>query len=76
MTELRKCGVDAEPEPDGFVIRPGGLHGARVQTYHDHRIAMSFALLGLVTPGIEIEDPGVVSKSLPGFWQLLDSLSN
>ena len=37
---------------------------------------MSFALLGLVTPGIEIEDPGVVSKSLPGFWQLLDSLSN
>lgn len=76
VTELRKCGVDAEPEPDGFVIRPGGLHGARVQTYHDHRIAMSFALLGLVTPGIEIEDPGVVSKSLPGFWQLLDSLSN
>ena len=76
VNELRRCGVDAEAEPDGFIVRPGGLHGARVSTYHDHRVAMSFALLGLVTPGIEIEDPGVVSKSLPGFWHLLDTLSN
>jgi len=76
VAELRRCGVDAEAEPDGFIIRPGGLHGARVRTYHDHRVAMSFALLGLVTPGIEIEDPGVVSKSLPGYWQLLEALSN
>lgn len=76
VTELRRCGVDAEAEPDGFIVRPGGLHGATVATYHDHRVAMSFALLGLVTPGIEIEDPGVVSKSLPGFWHLLDSLAN
>ena len=76
VNELRRCGVDAEAEPDGFIVRPGGLHGATIATYHDHRVAMSFALLGLVTPGIEIEDPGVVSKSLPGFWHLLESLTN
>lgn len=76
VNELRRCGVDAEAEADGFIIRPGGVHGARVHTYHDHRVAMSFALLGLVTPGIEIEDPGVVSKSLPGYWHLLDALTN
>jgi len=76
VNELRRCGVDAEAEDDGLVVRPGALHGASIKTYHDHRIAMSFALLGLVVPGMEIEDPGVVSKSLPGFWQLLDELSN
>lgn len=76
VAELRRCGVDAEAEPDGFIVRPGGLHGARIRTYHDHRVAMSFALLGLVAPGMEIEDPGVVSKSLPGYWQLLEELAN
>jgi len=45
-------------------------------TYHDHRIAMSFALLGLVMPGMVIDDPAVVSKSFPGFWRLLSSLKN
>ena len=68
------CSSDLEP--DGFVVRPGVLHGASVRTYHDHRVAMSFALLGLVVDGISIEDPEVVSKSLPGYWQLLDSLTN
>lgn len=76
VNELRRCGVDAEAEPDGFIVRPGALHAARVRTYHDHRVAMSFALLGLVTDGMEIEDPSVVSKSLPGFWQLLEELAN
>lgn len=76
VEELRRCGVDAQAESDGLVVRPGVLHGASIRTYHDHRIAMSFALLGLIVPGIEIEDPGVVSKSLPGFWQLLDEISN
>lgn len=76
VRELRRCGVDAEAEEDGLVVQPGNLHGAKVRTYHDHRIAMSFALLGLVVPGMEIEDSTVVSKSLPGFWQLLDELSN
>ena len=61
------CGVDADEEDDGLVVRPGAaaVHGARVRTYDDHRMAMSFALLGLRVPGIEIEDPGVRGQDLP-----------
>ena len=53
VTELRRCGVDATEADDGFVVRPGvaALHGARVATYDDHRMAMSFALLGLRVAG-------------------------
>ncbi len=75
VRELRRCGVDAEAEPDGFVVRPGGLRRAHVMTYHDHRIAMSFALLGLVAPGMVIDDPDVVSKSFPGYWRVLAGLT-
>jgi 3-phosphoshikimate 1-carboxyvinyltransferase len=71
VTELRRCGVDAEEEDDGFVVRPGRPHGALVRTYDDHRMAMSFALLGLAVPGIEIADPGCVAKTFPGYWDAL-----
>ncbi len=76
VAELRRCGVDAQEEADGLVIRPSvaGLHGARVRTYHDHRMAMGLALLGLRVPGMEIEDPAVVAKSFPAFWSALGSL--
>ena len=77
VTELRRCGVEAEEEPDGFVVRPspgGGVHGARIETYDDHRMAMAFALLGLRIDGIEIVDPDCVAKTFPGYWQALDSL--
>ena len=50
------------------------LHGGVVQTYDDHRMAMSFALVGLVVPGIEVADPGVVAKTHPGFYADLDRL--
>lgn len=74
--ELWRCGVEADEEPDGLVVRPGpdGPHGARIRTFGDHRIAMAFALIGLRVPGIEIEDPAVVGKSFPGFWDALDAL--
>ena len=74
--ELCRCGVDAQEEADGLVIRPSvaGLHGARVRTYHDHRMAMGLALLGLRVPGVEIEDPAVVAKSFPAFWSALGAL--
>ncbi len=69
VTELVRCGVDAREDVDGFTIRPGaGPHPARVRTYDDHRMAMSFALLGLRIPGIEIEDPGCVAKTYPRYW--------
>jgi 3-phosphoshikimate 1-carboxyvinyltransferase len=76
VTELRRCGVDAAEEPDGFVVRPGpgGPHGARVETYDDHRMAMSFAVLGLRVPGIVITDPGCVAKTFPDFFEVLDRL--
>ncbi len=76
VAELRRCGVDADEELDGFVVRPtpDGPHGAEVLTYDDHRMAMSFAVLGLRVPGIVIDDPGCVAKSFPTFFEVLDSL--
>lgn len=74
VTELRRAGIDASEEPDGFVVRPGPIRPARIQTYDDHRMAMAFALLGLQAPGIEIADPECVGKTFPGYWAMLDGL--
>ena len=75
VAELERCGVSAREFSDGFVIEPSpSLHGARIRTYDDHRIAMAFAVLGLVVPGVVIENPGCVSKTFPGFFDALDSL--
>ncbi|MBW3625453.1 MAG: 3-phosphoshikimate 1-carboxyvinyltransferase [Armatimonadetes bacterium] len=71
-TELRKLGVEVTEEQDGLKIRGGSRHGARIATYHDHRMAMSFAAAGLRTPGVVIEDPGCVTKTYPGFWNDLE----
>lgn len=71
VNELRRVGVGAEETDDGFVIEPAPLRPATVETYDDHRMAMSFALLTLREPGIEIADPGVVAKTFPGFWDAL-----
>ena len=73
-TELRRAGAQAEVEGDDLVIRPGRLRPARFHTYDDHRMAMSFALVGLVLPGVEIADPGCVTKTWPGFFDMLDTL--
>jgi 3-phosphoshikimate 1-carboxyvinyltransferase len=74
VTELGRLGIEAVDEPDGFTIRPGAMVPATVQTYDDHRMAMSFALAGLRVPGIQIADPGCVAKTFPGYWDLLDEL--
>lgn len=70
VTELRRLGIDATEEPDGFVVRPGSgaPNPCVVSTYDDHRMAMSFALLGLRYPGITIADPKCVAKTYPSFW--------
>src|SRR5208337_1477113 len=57
-TELRRVGADVEEFADGLTITPQPLHGAVVQTYNDHRMAMSLALVGLKVPGIVINNPG------------------
>jgi 3-phosphoshikimate 1-carboxyvinyltransferase len=76
VTELRRTGVEADEEPDGLVVRPtpGAPRSARIHTYDDHRMAMSFAVLGLRSPGTVILDPGCVAKTFPGFFDALDQL--
>ena len=73
-TELRKIGIEVEEFEDAMHITGGTPHGAEIDTYDDHRIAMTFAIAGLRTEGIVIKDPGCVAKSFPTFWQTLDSL--
>jgi 3-phosphoshikimate 1-carboxyvinyltransferase len=74
VTELKRLGVRAEEEDDGFVVYPGTPRAGSVRTYDDHRMAMSFALIGLRAPGIVIEDPGCVSKTFPHFFDVLETL--
>ncbi len=73
-TELRKLGAGATTGPDWIRIEPRPLHGAEVETYDDHRMAMSFALAGLRVPGVVILDPACVSKTWPGFFAAFDAL--
>ncbi len=73
-TELRRLGARASETDDGLTIEPSHLHGSRVGTHHDHRLAMAFGLIGLRVPGVEIDDPDVVSKSWPGYWAMLGGL--
>jgi 3-phosphoshikimate 1-carboxyvinyltransferase len=72
--ELTKTGIKAEELEDGLRIEGGRPHGAEIETYNDHRLAMSFAVLGLSVPGIKIKDPACVQKSFPGFWEELEKL--
>jgi len=67
-TELRKLGAEVEEFDDGLRITPGKLRAAAIDTYDDHRMAMSFALAGLRIPGVVIRDPGCVSKTFPDFF--------
>jgi 3-phosphoshikimate 1-carboxyvinyltransferase len=66
--------VRAEERDDGLVIEGNKPRGAEIETYNDHRIAMSFAVLGLTIPGIRIQNAGCVDKSFPGFWGELKKL--
>jgi 3-phosphoshikimate 1-carboxyvinyltransferase len=72
-TELTKCGVDVVEKGETLVIVPSKkkLHGAEIETYNDHRMAMCFAILGLKVPGIKIKNPACVRKTFPNFFQKL-----
>ena len=72
--ELTRLGARVETGTDWIEIHPGPPRRARVRTYDDHRMAMSFAVAGLVRPGIVIEDPECVDKTWPGFFDMLESL--
>ncbi|MCE5210088.1 MAG: 3-phosphoshikimate 1-carboxyvinyltransferase [Deltaproteobacteria bacterium] len=74
VAELNRCGIEAREMPEGLVIQGGKFHPAIIETYNDHRMAMSFAIAGLVVRGIEISDKKCVNKSFPGFWEELKKL--
>lgn len=70
-TELTKCGAKVIEEDDALTVHPSTLHGAEIETYNDHRMAMCFAILGLKVPGIKIKNPACVKKTFPNFFQKL-----
>jgi 3-phosphoshikimate 1-carboxyvinyltransferase len=76
--ELVRTGAAIVATDDGLRVEPvggaGGLHGAVLHTHHDHRLAMAFAVLGAAVDGIAVDEPAVVSKSWPGFWEAYESL--
>jgi len=70
-TELTRCGAKVVEEGDTLTVFPSPLHGAEIETYNDHRMAMCFAILGLRIPGIRIKNPACVKKTFPDFFQKL-----
>ncbi len=76
VAELGKMGVQTREGEDHLIVFGGHpLHGAVIDTYNDHRIAMSFAAAGLAVPGIIIENPRCVDKSFPDFWRVFENLA-
>lgn len=74
VTELKRAGIQAEESEDGLTIYPGTPQPAEIHTYDDHRMAMSFSLLGLRVPGIRILDPGCTAKTYPNYFEDLAAL--
>ena len=70
-TELTKCGAKVIETDDTLEVFPSQLHGAEIETYNDHRMAMCFAILGLKVPGIKIKNPACAKKTFPNFFQKL-----
>jgi 3-phosphoshikimate 1-carboxyvinyltransferase len=74
---LSRLGVRVLEHPDGFTVYPSDrIRAASIRSFDDHRVAMSFALVGLVSPGIVIGNPGCVAKTFPGYWDTLESIRN
>jgi len=72
--ELRKLGIRVEEGPDYMVVEPFASSNTQravveIETYHDHRIAMSFGVLGSRLSGLRILDPGCVAKTYPNYWR-------
>ena len=70
-TELTRCGAKVIETGDTLEVFPSCLHGAEIETYNDHRMAMCFAILGLKVAGIRIKNPACVKKTFPNFFQKL-----
>jgi 3-phosphoshikimate 1-carboxyvinyltransferase len=74
-TELIRLGIRVDEQPDSLTIYPGIPLPATIQTYDDHRMAMSFAVTGVKADGIRIAEPECVAKTVPRFWEILNMLT-
>jgi 3-phosphoshikimate 1-carboxyvinyltransferase len=74
VNELKKMGIESAATANTLVVRGGKPKGAIIDTYDDHRIAMSFAMAGLNVPGVRIRNESCVEKSFPAFWQVFEGL--
>ena len=76
VTELTRLGCICRPIDDntGIYIEPSKMHGASIETYEDHRIAMAFSLIGLKTPGVTVLNPGCCAKTFENYFDVLDSI--
>ena len=72
--ELTKMGIAVKRSDSGLTVQGGSPRAADIDTYDDHRMAMSFAPAGLVVPGIRINDEMCVAKSFPNFWEVFGQL--
>jgi 3-phosphoshikimate 1-carboxyvinyltransferase len=75
MTELGRMGIETHSDGNDLTIVGGTPRGAEIETYDDHRIAMSFAVAGLKAPGTRIRDERCVDKSFPGFWRVYNQVT-
>jgi 3-phosphoshikimate 1-carboxyvinyltransferase len=73
-TELAKLGAKVEEFPDGLKIYPSKVRAGAVDTYDDHRMAMAFSMIGLVVPGIVINNPACTAKTFPDFFDRFEKL--
>lgn len=76
LSELQRVGISCEELPDGIRIFPGTPHGAAIETYQDHRMAMAFSLIGLRTDGILIKNAECCAKTFESYFDLLKRLLN
>jgi 3-phosphoshikimate 1-carboxyvinyltransferase len=74
IKELKTMGIAAHSSGEDLYIEGGHPRAAEIETYNDHRIAMSFAIAGLRAPGTRIRNPGCVEKSFPNFWEVYETL--
>ena len=72
---LRRLGATVIEHDDGLEIEPAPLSGAALDVHHDHRLAMAWSVIALVVEGVTIDDPSVVSKSWPGWWEVRATLA-
>jgi 3-phosphoshikimate 1-carboxyvinyltransferase len=75
VQEVGKLGARIGLVSENLEIEPADLHGAELDPHDDHRMAMTFALIGLRVPGIRISNPSCVRKSFPGFWEELEKIT-